>query len=234
MTGPNTGPSNIGTPRIAITRPSRSGPAARVMMVWASGSIRPPPSPCTIRNAIRLPIDQASPDRADPQVNSTSAVIHTLLVPNLLLAHPDSGMTMPSASRYPVITHWAADSEACRSRLSVSSATFTIVVSRIAMICPQITTRPVTITARSSAGAAAGGCCTAGWPAVTGSPSYRPQGRPVTLALSAVSHPGSGQPEADAPANRDDVKVSRIQPGHLHIAPTAGGRVPRRRRTGVP
>ena len=35
--GPKIGPSSIGTPRTAITRPIRSGPAARVMIVMPSG-----------------------------------------------------------------------------------------------------------------------------------------------------------------------------------------------------
>jgi len=39
-----------------------------------------------------------------------------------------------------VITHWICASELCRSPPSVRSATFTIVVSRIDMIIPRITT----------------------------------------------------------------------------------------------
>ena len=39
-----------------------------------------------------------------------------------------------------MITHWMSDSDAFRSRPSVSSATLTIVVSRIDMIDPSTTT----------------------------------------------------------------------------------------------
>ena len=39
--GPKIGPSSIGTPRIAISRPIRAGPAARVMIVMPSGMSMP-------------------------------------------------------------------------------------------------------------------------------------------------------------------------------------------------
>jgi hypothetical protein len=41
------------------------------------------------------------------------------------------------------MTHWMSASVLCRSRLSVSSATLTIVVSRIDMIDPRITTKAI-------------------------------------------------------------------------------------------
>ena len=47
--GPPIGPSSIGTPSTAITRPTRSGPAARVMIVMPSGISMPPPRPCSTR-----------------------------------------------------------------------------------------------------------------------------------------------------------------------------------------
>ena len=43
--GPQIGPSSIGTPSTAITRPMRCGPAARVMIVMPSGMSMPPPRP---------------------------------------------------------------------------------------------------------------------------------------------------------------------------------------------
>jgi hypothetical protein len=49
-------------------------------------------------------------------------------------------MTAASASMYPVATHWMSASGECRSRLSVSRATLTIVVSRIERIAPMTTT----------------------------------------------------------------------------------------------
>ena len=50
--GPKIGPSSIGMPSTAITRPIRSGPAARVMIVMPSGISMPPPRPCSTRNAM--------------------------------------------------------------------------------------------------------------------------------------------------------------------------------------
>ena len=52
--GPKIGPSSIGTPSTAITRPIRSGPAARVMIVMPSGISMPPPRPCSTRKAMSI------------------------------------------------------------------------------------------------------------------------------------------------------------------------------------
>ena len=64
--GPPIGPSSIGTPSTAITRPTRSGPAARVMMVMPSGISMPPPRPCSTRKAISGPMSQAKLHRTEP------------------------------------------------------------------------------------------------------------------------------------------------------------------------
>ena len=52
--GPKIGPSSIGTPRMAISRPIRAGPAARVMIVMPSGMSMPPPRPCSTRKPISM------------------------------------------------------------------------------------------------------------------------------------------------------------------------------------
>ena len=49
--GPKIGPSSIGTPRIAMRRPIRAGPAALVMIVMPSGMSMPPPRPCRVAEA---------------------------------------------------------------------------------------------------------------------------------------------------------------------------------------
>jgi hypothetical protein len=41
-------------------------------MVESSGSIIPPPMPCTMRNAIRLPADQATPQSTEPARKSAT------------------------------------------------------------------------------------------------------------------------------------------------------------------
>ena len=71
--GPKIGPSSIGTPRIAMSRPIRAGPAARVMIVMPSGMSMPPPSPCSTRKPMRNSIDPAVAHRAEPAVKSTTA-----------------------------------------------------------------------------------------------------------------------------------------------------------------
>ena len=62
--GPRIGPSSIGTPMIAITRPTRCGPAARVRIVMPHGISMPPPRPCRTRKAISDSADQASAAQA--------------------------------------------------------------------------------------------------------------------------------------------------------------------------
>ncbi len=99
MTGPRTGPSSIGTPSTLMTRPIRWGPAAVAMMDWPMGMIMPPPIPCRIRKTIRLWIDHAAPDRAEPSRKRTSEAIHIRLAPNRSTAHPVSGMVMAKARR---------------------------------------------------------------------------------------------------------------------------------------
>ena len=73
--GPAMGPMSIGTPNTAITRPIRSGPAARVMIVMPSGISMPPPRPCNTRKAMSEVMSQAKLHSTEPRTNSTSAVM---------------------------------------------------------------------------------------------------------------------------------------------------------------
>ena len=73
MIGPKIGPSSMGTPSTAITRPSRSGPAARVMIVMPSGISMPPPRPCRMRKPTSISRLCAVAQAAEPSVNSTTA-----------------------------------------------------------------------------------------------------------------------------------------------------------------
>ena len=141
MTGPSTGPRSMGTPSRLMTRPIRWGPAAVAMIDWPIGMIMPPPIPCRIRKTIRLWMDHAAPDRAEPRRKSTSEAIHIRLAPKRSTAHPVRGMVMASASRYPVDTHCTVESGARKSRAKVGMATLTMVVSRIDMMLPSTTTR---------------------------------------------------------------------------------------------
>ncbi len=71
--GPKIGPSSIGTPSTAITRPIRSGPAARVMIVMPSGISMPPPRPWRTRNAVSISMLLAAAQSTDPAVNRPTA-----------------------------------------------------------------------------------------------------------------------------------------------------------------
>ena len=74
MIGPRIGPSSIGTPRIAISRPIRCGPAALVMIVMPSGISMPPPRPCMTRNRMSTLIDSAIAQSTEPAVNKKMAL----------------------------------------------------------------------------------------------------------------------------------------------------------------
>ncbi len=60
---------------IAITRPIRSAPAARVRIVMPAGMIMPPPSPWSTRKPISEADDHARPDSADPARNSAIEIM---------------------------------------------------------------------------------------------------------------------------------------------------------------
>ena len=96
--GPKIGPSSIGMPITAITRPTRSTPAARVRIVMPAGMIMPPPKPCSTRKKISDSADHARPDSIEPSANSASEIMYSRLVPKRSAAQPVSGITVASAS----------------------------------------------------------------------------------------------------------------------------------------
>jgi hypothetical protein len=55
--------------------------------------------PCTTRNPIRLPADQAAPHSTEPAMNRLSAVSQTVRAPNRSIAQPVSGIVVESDSR---------------------------------------------------------------------------------------------------------------------------------------
>ncbi len=98
MIGPRIGPSSIGTPMIAITRPIRCGPAARVRIVMPAGMIMPPPRPWSTRNRMIVAEDQARPERQEPITNIAIDPMYRRLVPKRSAIQPLSGITVASAS----------------------------------------------------------------------------------------------------------------------------------------
>lgn len=97
--GPSTGTTTAGNVTVAIRRPRLRPPAAPTSNVVTIGCISPPPTPCSTRNAIRLPMSHASPAATDPATNSNSDPIQTFRAPHRCAAHPLSGTAMDRASR---------------------------------------------------------------------------------------------------------------------------------------
>ena len=98
-TGPRIGPSTTGRLIMAIVRPRLRPRAACMTRVDSSGSIRPPPMPCTTRKPIRLGAFQARLHRIDPIMKMVSAIIHSRFPPVRAWAQATIGMTTPSESR---------------------------------------------------------------------------------------------------------------------------------------
>ena len=71
--GPKIGPSSIGTPSTAITRPIRCGPAARVMIVMPSGISMPPPRPWSTRKRVSISTVVAAAHSSEPAVKRVTA-----------------------------------------------------------------------------------------------------------------------------------------------------------------
>src|SRR5664279_1839037 len=89
---------------------------------------------------MRLGAFHARLQAIDPTRNSTNANIHNRLPPNRDCAQPTNGIVTPSASRYPVLTHWIVDTAVSNCAASVCSATLTIVVSKTTASPPTIST----------------------------------------------------------------------------------------------
>jgi hypothetical protein len=68
------GPSSMGTPRMAISRPMRFGPADLVMIVMPNGMSMPPPRPWRTRNRMSMLIELAVAHSTEPAVNRPIAV----------------------------------------------------------------------------------------------------------------------------------------------------------------
>ena len=96
--GPPIGPSSIGIPPTATRRPSRFGPASRVITAKLSGTSMPPPAPCTIRNMMSSSIVGAIAHSSEPSVKMRTEVMKSRLLPNRSAAHPVIGITVANAS----------------------------------------------------------------------------------------------------------------------------------------
>lgn len=96
--GPPIGPSRMGIPPTAISRPTRLGPASRVRMTKLSGNNMPPPTPCTTRNRMSSNMFGATAHSSEPSVKISTEPMNRRLVPNRSAAQPVIGMTVAKAS----------------------------------------------------------------------------------------------------------------------------------------
>ncbi len=100
MVGPRIGPSAAGRLMTAMSRP-RLTPRGTcwIASVAISGIIRPPPTPCSTRKAMRLVALQARLHAMEATRKIVSAIIQSRLPPMRACAQPTTGIVTPSASR---------------------------------------------------------------------------------------------------------------------------------------
>ncbi len=100
----------------------------------------PPSSAWTIRAITRVSRLHASPHSADPPANPSSARLYTRLNPKRSPSHAVAGTTTPSVSEYAVTTHCESLVDTPNSFWMVGRATVTMLISRIDMNVPTIST----------------------------------------------------------------------------------------------
>ena len=115
----------------------------------------PPGIAWITRNAIRLFRLQAMPHSAEPSANAASANMYTRLSPKRLPSHALAGTTTPSTSEYAVEIHWTSAVLPPSSVWIVATATLTMLVSRMDMNMPAISTASGTTQCAISVGPAA-------------------------------------------------------------------------------
>ena len=96
--GPAIGASSIGMLMIDMRRPSRPGPASRVMIMNPRGNSIPPPMPWMTRNTMSCNMVDATAHNTELSANATTVPMNSRLVPNRSAAQPVSGMTVARAS----------------------------------------------------------------------------------------------------------------------------------------
>ncbi len=109
------------------------------MMAIPTGIMAPPPMPWTTRKKMMNPRLGDRAHANEPAAKSTIDQMKTGLRPSRSAIHPVTGCTTPTARRYAVMIH---STPLCALMLLPigSSATVTIVVSRITMNVPMSTT----------------------------------------------------------------------------------------------
>ena len=99
MSGPLAGANVVGTTRMPAAFERSCCGNARNTIVCETGIRKPPPSPCSARNTIRLSMFQAKAHSADPPVKNASARTKMSFVPKRSPAQPLTGIATATASR---------------------------------------------------------------------------------------------------------------------------------------
>ena len=99
MTGPLAGANVVGTTRMPAAFERSCWGKARNTIVCETGIRKPPPSPCSARNRIRLSMFHANAQSADPTVKNPSASTKMSFVPKRSPAQPLTGIATATASR---------------------------------------------------------------------------------------------------------------------------------------
>jgi hypothetical protein len=94
MSGPRIGPSKADSATMVTVLPSALPPAACMIKVVGSGNMRPPPAPCTTRQAMSEPTFHARLEPIEPTRKTVSAASHSRLPPKRRNPHVESGTAM--------------------------------------------------------------------------------------------------------------------------------------------
>ena len=129
---------------MALAAARSLGGKAPNAIAWDSGKSAPPPRPCTTRNVISIVSFCDRPQSSEPNVKSARQSMNSRLMPNRLLKYPEMGITAACARKYPVTTHWMVLRSVLKAFDMGTRATFTIVLSSIAMTRPSAAVNAIT------------------------------------------------------------------------------------------
>ncbi len=85
-------------------RTRSAGGKTRKSIAMPTGAIIPPPAPCTTRKVTSWVMFWASPQRTEPRVKTTMALISTRLPPKRSPSQPEAGMKTARLTRYAMTT----------------------------------------------------------------------------------------------------------------------------------
>src|SRR5512139_2535485 len=126
--------------QIPMAIPRSWGGKASDTRVSPVGIMAPPPTAWIVRKKIMESLSQATPQRAEPKMNRARLAMNTSLIPYRPCSQLVAGMEMAKAIMYPVMTHSIWSTVAEKLAIILGKATLTMLLSRMAMKEPRITT----------------------------------------------------------------------------------------------